>query len=130
MAHSDPVTGLCFRIQAPWWGPSCQSINNPMAERTTITLRLTPEERADLEILKAYLLERNASRALRTTMRLYPSQHQSLQDTLDKLDEAWNDRQRLLHAINTAEQAMLNLIRVASEIASEDWMNIYQNRKR
>ena len=59
-----------------------------MKDRTTLSLRLTSEEREALEALKTYLNEPVATRALLTVIRLYPGQHQALQATLDELDRA------------------------------------------
>ena len=82
-------------------------------------MRLRPEEREALEALKSYLNEPVASRALLSVIRLYPPQHQALQATLDELDRAKTDRQRLLQAIADAEQARAGLIDAASEIAGK-----------
>ena len=90
-----------------------------MKEHTTLLLRLRPEEREALEALKTYLNEPVASRALLSVIRLYPPQHQPLQATLDELDRARADRQRLLQAIADAEQSRLGLINTAAEIAGE-----------
>ena len=90
-----------------------------MKEHTTLSLRLRPEEREALEALKSYLNEPVASRALLSVIRLYPPQHQALQATLDELDRAKTDRQRLLQAIANAEQSRLGLINTAAEIAGE-----------
>ena len=99
--------------------PSYARANTIMKDRTTLSLRLRPEEREALEELKTYLNEPIASRALMTVIRLYPGQHQALQATLDELDRAKTDRHRLLQAIADAEQSRLGLINTAAEIAGE-----------
>ena len=93
-----------------------------MKDHTTLSLRLTADERELLEALKAYLCEPVASRALKTVIHLYPAQHQALQRTLDELDRVRADRDRLLQAIAAAEQGRLDLIHAAAEIAgAEDY---------
>ena len=88
-----------------------------MTDRTGITLRLRPEEREALETLKTYLGEPSASRALLHVVRLYPQQHQALQDALNELAQARADRQDLHEAVSAAEQTRLDLSNTVSRIA-------------
>ena len=89
-----------------------------MKDHTTLSLRLRPAEREALEVLKSYLGESVATRALMHVIRLYPGQHQALQATLNELDKARADRDRLLQAVSDAEQARAGLINTAAEIAA------------
>ena len=91
-----------------------------MAERTSLSLRLTAEKRDAPGALKTYLVEPVASRAILTAIRLYPAQHQALQSTLDQLAQARADRERLLQAVADAEGARLGLVNTAAEIAGAD----------
>ena len=91
-----------------------------MTNRTGFTIRLTREDRYVVEALKTYLQEPKSSQALMTAARLYPAQHQALQNTLDELKRSRDDLQQLLQAIATVEQARLDLISVAAEIACRD----------
>ena len=90
-----------------------------MKNRTGISLRLTADERETLEKLKTYLGENTATRALMHVIRLYPSQHQALQATLEQLDKVRADRDRLLRAVAAAEQGRVDLIDAAAQIAAE-----------
>ena len=91
----------------------------PMTERTGITLRLTAEDREALDAQKTCLGEPAASRALLHVARLYPRQHQALQDALNELAQARADRYDLLEAVSAAEQARQGLINTASRIGGK-----------
>lgn len=91
-----------------------------MAERTSLSLRLTAGEREALEALKTCLVEPVASRAILTAIRLYPAQHQAPQSTLDGLAQARADRARRLQAVADTEGARPGLVNTAAEIAGSD----------
>lgn len=90
-----------------------------MKNRTTISLRMTADERDALDALKTYLGEPVATKALLHVIRLFPGQHRALQATLAELDKTRADRDRLLRAVAAAEQGRADLITTAAEIAAD-----------
>lgn len=98
-----------------------------MKDHSTLSLRLRPAQREALEALKFYLNEPVATKALMHVIRLYPAQHQALQDALDELEQAKADRDRLLQAVAAAEQGRAVLIDTAGEIAGKLTENGHTN---
>ena len=80
-----------------------------MTNKTGITLRLTPADRAALEALQAFTNERTGTRAIGIAIEHYPDTCRALENAEANRDQARRTLQQILDALDKVENAQSSL---------------------
>ena len=85
-------------------------------DKTGITLRLTPADRAALDALQAFTGERTATRAIGIAVQHYPDTCRAVENAVADRDQARRALQQLLDALDKVNNAQSSLNQLIEDL--------------